>query len=150
MRRLVTISHELAGITPKLTNLSKDNNALKEELHDLSSQIANLPLPQIAPPNQHLSTLQSAIRDLSHCVTAPAAPLPQAPAPTPQPLPPARPLPTRKGKESAQARPPPPPPTLNDDPNYLIPYYDTKLGKAIGDPDRYSQLIPQSYVAGEF
>jgi len=31
-RGLVTISHELAGVTPQLPNLSEDNEALKEEL----------------------------------------------------------------------------------------------------------------------
>jgi len=109
VRGLVTISQELSGVTQKLTSLAEENNALKEELHDLSSQIANLVLPQSPPPNQDLSVLQSAIRDLSHRVTAPAPPLPQAPGPTPQPQPPARPPPTRKGKEKAQARPSPPP-----------------------------------------
>jgi len=149
VRGLVTISQELSRVTQKHTSLAKGNDALKEELHDLSSQIANLPLPQARPPNQDLSVLQSAIRDLSHRVTARAPPLPQAPAPTPQPQLPARPPPTRKGKGKARA-PPCPPPNSNEDPKYLIPYYETKLGRAFGDPERYTQLFPHSYEAGEF
>ena len=109
VRGLITISQELSGVTQKLTALAAENGALNEELHDLSCQIANLPLPQSPPPHQDLSTLQSAIRDLSHRVTAPAPPLPQAPASSPQPQPPARPPPTRKGKEKARAPPSPPP-----------------------------------------
>jgi len=97
IRGLVTISRELSGFTQKLAALTEENGALKEELHDISSQIANLPLPQSPPPNQDLSTLQSAIRDLSPRVTAPAPPLPQVPAPTPQP------------QLQHSARPPPPP-----------------------------------------
>jgi len=58
VRGLVTISRELSGVTQKLTALAEENGALKEELHDLSSQIVNLPLPQSPPPHQDLSTLQ--------------------------------------------------------------------------------------------
>ena len=46
--------------------------------------------------------------------------------------------------------PPSPLPNPNEDPKYLIPYYDTKLGMAFGDPKRYAQLYPHSYEAGEF
>jgi len=109
IRGLVTISQEHSGVTQKLTSLAEENDALKEEVHDLSSQIANLPLPQTPPPYKDLSLLQSAIRDLSHCVTAPAPHVPQAPAPTPQSRPTARRLPTSKGKEKARAPPSPPP-----------------------------------------
>jgi len=106
--------------------------------------------PRPFPPGQDLSVLQSEIRDLSYYETSPAPLLPLVPAPTPQPQPPARPLPpTRKGKESAQA-PPSPPPNTNEDPKFLIPYYDTKLGKAFGNPERYAQLFPHSYEASEF
>jgi len=73
---LVTISQELSGVTQKLESITEENDALKEELHDLSSQNGNLPLPQTPPPHQDLSVLLSAIRDLSHRVTAPAPPLP--------------------------------------------------------------------------
>jgi len=56
VRGLVTISQELAGVTQKLTDLSEENEALKEVLHDLSSQIANLPLPY-TPPSEPGSLL---------------------------------------------------------------------------------------------
>jgi len=45
VRGLVTISQELSGVTQKLASLAEESYALKEELHDLSSHIANLPLP---------------------------------------------------------------------------------------------------------
>ena len=131
VRGLVTISQELTGVTQKLISLAEENDALKEELHDQSSQIANLPLPQSPPPQQDLSVLQSAIRDLSHRVTAPAPPLPQAPAPTHQLPPPARPLPTRKGKERAQA-PPSPPQTHMRTLNTSSPFTTQSLAKPAG------------------
>jgi len=59
------------------------------------------------------------------------------------------PPPTRKGKGKARA-PPCPPPNSNEDPKYLIPYYETKLSRAFGDPERYTQLFPHFYEAGEF
>jgi len=149
VRGLVTISQELSGVTKKLTSLAEENDPLKDELHALSSPIANLLLAQTAPPNLYLPVLQSVIRDLSDRLTAPAPSLPQPPAPTPQPQPPAGPPRTRKGKENARA-PPSPPPNPSEDPIYLIPYYDTKLGRAFGDPKRYAQLFPNSYEAGEF
>jgi len=109
IRGLVTISQEHSGVTQKLRSLAEENDALKEEVHDLSSQIANLPLPHTPPPHKDLCLLQSAIRDLSNRVTAPAPRLPQAPAPTPQSRPTACRLPTSKGKEKARAPPSPPP-----------------------------------------
>jgi len=51
VRGLVTISQEVSGVTPKLTSLAAENEALKEELHDVSSQIANLPLLKTLPPH---------------------------------------------------------------------------------------------------
>jgi len=57
--------------------------------------------------------------------------------------------PTRKGKERARVRPPPSPNPV-EGPQYLIPYYDTKLGRAFGDLECYTQLLPHSYEAGEF
>jgi len=145
-RGLVAVSHELSGVTQKLTSISEEKKALKEELHDLSSQIANLLRPHTPPPNQDLSALQSAIRDLSHCVTTPAPQLPQAPTPTPQPQASARPPLTRKGKEKVRG-PPSPPHTLHEDAKYLIPYDDTKLGRAFGYLVRYAQLVPHLYEA---
>jgi len=149
VRGLVPISQKLSGATQNLTSLGEENDALNEELGDLFSQIANLPLPQTPPSHQDLSVLQSAIRDLSHRVTAPAPLLPHVPAPTPQPQPPARPPPLGKGKNGPNHLTPPPP-NQDEDPKYLIPYYDMKLGKAFSDPKRYAQLFPHSYEAGEF
>jgi len=124
VRRLVTISEELSGGTQKLTALAKEKGALKEELHDLSSQIANLPLPQSLPPHQDISTLQSAIRDLSHRLTAPRTPAPPHPpspkrpppclSPSPRHAPPRPPL--GRGKRRPQ-HPPPPPQTPTSIPN---------------------------------
>jgi len=146
VRGLVTISQELSGVTQKLTSLAEENDSLKEELHDLSSQIANLQLPQTPPPHQDLSFLRSAIRDLLHRVTAPAPPLPQATTPTRQPQPPVHPAPSKKENERARA-PPSPPPNANEDPKYLIPFNDTKLGRAFDDLERYAQLFPPDIAA---
>ena len=76
VRGLVAVSHELSRVTQKLISLTEENKALKEELNDLSSQIANLALPYTPPPPQDLSTLQLAIHNLSYRVTAPAPPCP--------------------------------------------------------------------------
>jgi len=67
----------------------------------------------------------------------------------PLPLPSAGPPPSRKGKEKAGA-PPTPPSAAADDPKYLIPFYDTRLGKPFGDPEKYPRLYPHSYEAGEY
>ena len=82
-------------------------------------------------------------------MTARVPPLPQAPAPTPQPEPPTRPPPTKQGKEKAPA-PPSPPPNPDENPKYLIRYYDTKLGRAFFHPERYAQIFPHCCEAGEF
>ena len=37
-----------------------------------------------------------------------------------------------------------------DDPKYLIPFYDTRLGKAFGNLEKYARIYPHSYEAGEF
>jgi len=67
----------------------------------------------------------------------------------PQPYPTAGAPPSKKGKERARA-PPTPPSAAADDPKYLIPFYDTRLGKAFGDPEKYAKLYPNSYEGGEF
>jgi len=148
---LVTVSHELSGVTQAVATISEENENLREELHDISSQLANLPAQeqQTAPG---IADLQASIRDLSHRVSAPI-PAPQAPALPPQrnPQPPstAGHSPSRKGKERAHA----PPTTMSataEDPKYLIPFYDTRLGKAFGDREKYAKLYPNSYEAGEF
>jgi len=40
----VTVSHELSGVTQAVATISEENQNLREELHDISSQLANLPL----------------------------------------------------------------------------------------------------------
>ena len=85
-------------------------------------------------------------------MSAPVPALPQAPAPTHTshtPFVTQGPTPSRKGKERARA-PPTPTPTAAEDPKYLIPFYDTKLDKALGDPEKYARLFPNSYEASEY
>jgi len=93
---LVTVSHELSGITQAVATISEENENLREELHDISSQLANLPhtLEQQTAPG--IADLQASIRDLSHRVSAPT-PAPMAPAPPP----------TEKTPTPPNCRPPP-------------------------------------------
>ena len=55
----------------------------------------------------------------------------------------------KKGKARARA-PPTPLSAAADDPKYLIPFYDTRLGKAFGDPEKYAKLYLHSYEAEKF
>ena len=149
---LVTVSHELRGVIQVVATISEKNENIREDLHDMSSQLANLPLIQEQQTAPGIADLQASIRDLSHRVSAPIpAPPSQAPPPqsSPQPHPTAGPPPSRKGKERARV-PPTPALAAADDPKYLIPFYDTRPGKAFGDPEKYARLYPQSYEAGEF
>jgi len=149
---LVTVSHEVSGVSQKLASISQENEAIREELHHISSQLANFPPTQGLSPPQALADLQASILDLSHRVSAPVPALPQAPAPTHSthtPFAAQGPGPSRKGKERARA-PPTPTPTAAEDPKYLIPFQDTKLGKAFGDHKKYARLFPHSYEAGEY
>ena len=137
VKGLVTISHELSGVSQKLATISKENEAIREELHNIFSQLAKLLPTEDQSPTQALADLQASIRDLSHRVSAPlpAPPQPSAPSHTAHtPFVTPGPGPSRKGKERARA-PPTPTPTAAEDPKYLIPFYDTKLGKAFGDPE---------------
>jgi len=140
---LVTVSHELSGVTQAVATISEENENLREELHDISSHLAILPAQeqQTAPG---IADLPRSIRDLSHRVFAPI-PAPLAPAPPPQrhPQPPstAGTPPSRKGKQRARA-PPTPTSAAADDPEYLIPFYETRLDKAFGDPESYAKLYP--------
>jgi len=149
---LVTVSHELSGVTQAVATISAENENLREELHHIFSQQANLPPTQEPQTAPRIADLQSSIRDLSHQVSAPI-PAPPAPAPPPPraplPHPTAGPPPSKKGKERARA-PPTPPSATADDPKYLIPLYDTTLGKGFSDPEKYAKLYPNSYEAGEF
>jgi len=85
-------------------------------------------------------------------VSAPIPAPPQAPAPTRVAHPPfitTGHTSSRKWKEKARA-PPTPTPALADNSKYLIRFYNTKLGKAFGDPEKYARLYPYSYEAGEY
>jgi len=149
---LVTVSHELSAVTQAVATISEENKNLRAELHDISTQLANLPHAQEQQTAPGIADLQASIRDLSHRVSAPI-PAPPAVAPssqrTPQPHPTAIPPPSKKGQEKARG-PPTPSSTAADDPKYLIPFYDTRLGKAFGDPEKYARLYPHAYEAGEF
>ena len=112
---LLTISHELSGVTKALATISEENEHLREEMHDNLSQLANLPPTQDEQPSQGNANLQASIRDLSYRVSAPTPVLPQAPAPTrraPPPPPVAGPPPSRKGKKGPKHPPPLPQPQL--------------------------------------
>ena len=114
VQRLVTVSHELSVLTQAVATISVENENLREELHDIFSQLANLPAKdQQTPPG--IADLQAFIRDLSHRVSAPI-PSPLAPAPPPTKKPPTpsncRPPPSRKGKERAVHHPHLPQPLL--------------------------------------
>jgi len=121
---LVTVSHDLSGVTQAVATMSEENKNLREELHDSSSQLANLPHTQEQQAVPGIADLQASICDLSHRVSAPIPPY-RAPAPPPQktlqPHPTAAPPPSRKGKERARA-PPTPPSAAAEDPKYLIPF----------------------------
>jgi len=149
---LVTVSHELSGLTQAVATISEENENLREELHDISSQLANLPHILEQQTSPAIADLQASIRDLSHRVSAPI-PTPPALAPPPeripQPSPTAGRLPSRKGKDRARA-PPTPLSAVADDPKYLRPFYDTRLGKAFGDPEKSAKLYLHSYEAGEY
>jgi len=107
---LVTVSHELSGVTQAVATISEENENLREELHDMSSQLANLPQTQERQTAPGIADLEGSICDLSHRVSA-QTPAPLAPAPpqqrNPQPPPTAGPPPSRKGKEWARAPPTP-------------------------------------------
>jgi len=135
-----------------VTTISEENNALRQELAEVSSQLANLLLTNDQHPPQVLAHLQASIRDLSDWLSAPIPVLPEAPAPThnAHPPPPAPgPAPSRKGKERARV-PPTSTSTSAEDPKYLIPFYNMKLGNAFSDTEKYARLFHHSYEAGEY
>jgi len=93
---LVTISHELSGVNQAVATISEENENLWEELHNISSQLANLPPAQEQQSAPGIADLQASIRDLSHPVSAPT-PAPLAPGPPP----------TEKTPTASNCRPPP-------------------------------------------
>jgi len=84
---LVTVSHERGGVTQVVATISEENENLREELHDISAQLANLPHTQEQQTAPGIADLQASICDLSHRVSAPT-PAPLAPAPPPTKKPP--------------------------------------------------------------
>jgi len=110
IRLLVTISQALSGVTQKLTALAEENDALKEELHDLCSQIANLRLTPIpAPPPRLLCpgiSDQGPVTSVdSPCPPSPASARPHASVPAPRTPPP----PHQEGERKGTSTPLPSP-----------------------------------------
>jgi len=79
---LVTVSHELSGLTQAVATISAENENLREELHDISSQLANLPPTQEQQTAPWIAELEASIRNLSHRVSSP---IPASPALAPPP-----------------------------------------------------------------
>ena len=73
---IVTINKQLDTVNTRLVELSKENEQLREKIHDVSSVLAN-----VVATSEELRPLNSALRDLSHRVSAPTPPRqpPQAP-----------------------------------------------------------------------
>jgi len=67
----VTVSHELSGVTQAVATIFKENENLREELTDISSQLANLRHTQEQQTAPRIADLQASIRDLSHRVYSP-------------------------------------------------------------------------------
>ena len=80
---VVTVSHELSGVTQAVATISEENENLREELHDISSQLTNLPPAPEQQTAPGIADRQASIRDLLQRVSAPT-PAPLAPAPPPQ------------------------------------------------------------------
>jgi len=80
---VVTVSQELRGVTQAVATISKENENLREELQDISSQLAKLPDAQEQQTAPGIADLQASMRDLSHRVSAPV-PAPPAVVPPPQ------------------------------------------------------------------
>jgi len=138
---------------------------LSTEIHDLSSQVANLDIfPQ--PPN--LAPLQASLRVIASCLPSAAQALfpPQRPAVLQQATPSSRashPAPTsntnparqEKGKERAPPAPPPPPPNTvwrspAADPDLLRYDMSTSPPTLYGNPDAFAKKYPHTWAAEEF
>ena len=144
---IVTINKQLDNVNTRLVELSKENEQLREKIHDVSSVLAN----DVAT-SEELCPLNSALRDLSHRVSAPPPPRqnPQTFQAQPTSTAPARPPPP-----ALQTNPSPRPhdqPTLPDNivPSVQCPYYDSRLGKMFGDPELYAKAFPLSWEAEQF
>jgi len=93
---LVTVSHGLSGVNQAVATISEENKNLREELHDIFSQLTNLLHAQEQQTAPGIANVQASIRDLSHRVSAPI----------PAPLTPAPPA-TKKTPTPSNCRPPP-------------------------------------------
>jgi len=138
---------------------------LSTEIHDLSSQVANLDL---SPQSPNLAPLQASLRNIaSRLPSAAQAPfLPQRPGVPQQATPSSggsRPTPTsntkparqEKGKQRAPPAPPPPPPNTvwpspAADPD--LPRYDmsTSPPTLYGNPEGFAKKYPHTWEAEEF
>ena len=102
--------------------------------------------------SEELPPLNSALRDLSHRVSAPPPPRqsPQAPLVQRASAAPARPPPSASGKNPSPRPHDPPTPLYNVDPSLHCPYYDTRLWIMFGDPELYATAFPHSWEAEQF
>ena len=73
---IVTINKQLNTVNTRLVELSKENEQLRETIHDVTSVLAN----DVAI-SEELRPLNSAVRDLSHQVSAPQPPRQPPPGP---------------------------------------------------------------------
>ena len=138
---IVTINKQLDTVNTRLVELSKENEQLQGKIHDVTSVLAN----DVAT-SEELDPLNSALRDLSHRVSAPPPPrqTPQAPQAQPRSAASGRPPPPAPGKNPSPRPHHRPTPLDNIDPSVHCPYYDTRLGKMFGDPELYAKAFPHS------
>ena len=143
---IVTINKQLDTVNTRLVELSKENEQLRERIHDVSSVLAN----DVATSEE--LPLNSALRDLSHRVSAPppSRQPPQAPLAQSASAAPARPSPPAPKENPSPRLHNQPAPPGNIDPSVHCPYYDTRLGKMFGDPKLYAKAFPHCWEAEQF
>ena len=139
---IVTINKQLDTVNTRLVELSKENEQLRETIHDVSSVLANDVATSV-----ELRPLNSALRDLSHRVSAPPPPCQTLQAPSAQPtnVALARPPPPAQSKIPSPRPHDLPTPLGNIDPSVHCPYYNTNLGKMFGHPELYAKAFPHSW-----
>jgi len=64
VQSLVTVSHELSGVTQPVATISEEMENLREELHEMSSPLTNIPHSQENQTTPGIADLQASIRDL--------------------------------------------------------------------------------------
>ena len=144
---IVTINKQLDTVNTWLAELSKEKQQLREIIHDVSSVLA-----KDVATSEELRPLNSALRDLSHRVSAPPPPRqpPQAPQAQSTGVAPARPPPPALGETPSPWPHDQPAPLDNIDPSVHCPYYDTRHGKMFGNPELYAKAFPHSWEAEQF